>query len=67
MATERELKTIQEDRLFDILLLKAANDEEKQNLLDMMEERAKSGMTKEEIADVRERVSKVSTKKQTNV
>ena len=57
MATERELKTNQEDKLFDILLLKASSDEEKRRLLDMMEEKAKSGMTKEEIAEVRERVN----------
>jgi len=63
MASERELKTNQEDRLFDILLLKAADEKEKLSLLNMMEEKAKSGMTKEEIAEVRERVAIVSAKK----
>ena len=61
MFTERELKTTQEDRLFDILLLKAVDEKEKIRLLNMMEEKAKSGMTKEEIAEVRERVSKIAT------
>jgi len=56
MSTERELKTAQEDKLFDILLLKGANEQKKAELLVMMEARAKSGMSKEEIAEVQARV-----------
>ena len=58
MATERELKTAQEDRLFDLLLLEQATEAERKALLRVMCEKAQSGMTKEEIAGVRERVSK---------
>ena len=62
VSTERELKTAQEDRLFDILMLKAADEKERQRLLNVMEEKAKSGMTKEEIAEVRERVAIASAR-----
>jgi len=57
MSRERELKTAQEDRLFDILMLQAADEEDRKRQLKVMEEKAKSGMTKEEIAEVRERVA----------
>ena len=63
MPTERELKTTQEDRLFDILMLMGAGEQEKAELLDMMAARAKSGMSKEEIAEVQARVSEVRAKK----
>ena len=55
MSTERELKTIQEDRLFDIYMLQLSDDEGKKRRLAEMEEKAKSGMSREEIAEVRER------------
>ena len=58
MAIEREIRTAQEDRLFDILLLKGTKPNERDRLIDLMEAKAKSGMTKEEIAEVRERVFK---------
>ena len=63
MSAERELKTIQEDRLFDILMIKSAGENEREDLLAMIEEKAKSGMTKEEIAEVRERVMIVRRRK----
>ena len=57
MATERELKTFQEEKLFDILqLMKTKNEHKKEELLVSMFVRAQSGMTKEEIAEVEKRV-----------
>ena len=61
MSKERELKTAQEARLFDILMLKAADGKERSRLLKMMEEKPKPGMTKEEIAEVRERVASANS------
>ena len=62
MPSEREMKVQQEDRLFDILLLKKfAKDGKERNhdeYLDTMAERAQSGMNAEEIDAVRERVSR---------
>jgi len=65
MATERELKTQQEDRLFDIFLMqRVINERNELNpavFLSMMGEKAQSGMTAEEIDAVRERVSRAYT------
>ena len=59
MATERELKTMQENRLFDLLIVYHANEKERMALLEMQIAREQSGMTKEEIASVKERVASV--------
>jgi len=56
--TERELKTMQEDKLFDIFVLQLVEESDRLDRLAEMEEKAKSGMTKEEIAEVRERATK---------
>ena len=62
MPTEREMKTIQEDRLYDIFLLMQMLSEEKEydvnGILHMISEKAQSGMTADEIDAVRERVSR---------
>ncbi|MCL2350066.1 MAG: hypothetical protein FWC67_01170 [Defluviitaleaceae bacterium] len=58
MATERELKSLQEAILYDLLSLIEADDSEIRVLLDSMFERAQSGMTAEEIDAVRERVAR---------
>lgn len=59
MATERELKTIQEERLYDILkAISAKTHEERLVILEDQFERAQSGMTKEEISFVKERVER---------
>ena len=58
MATERELKTLQEATLYDILRLMQASEDERQVLLKHMYERAQSGMTAEEIDAVKERVAR---------
>jgi len=60
MATERELRTIQEDRLFDLLMLMSANDAKRFELLKNQIARAESGMTVEEIAHVKERVTRAN-------
>ncbi|MCL2350754.1 MAG: hypothetical protein FWC67_04670 [Defluviitaleaceae bacterium] len=58
MAADRELKTFQEEKLFDILKIMKTTDEKKRNeLLVSMFVRAQSGMTKEEIAEVEKRVA----------
>jgi len=58
MATERELKTLQEATLYDILrLIEAGSEEERSAMLNSMYARAQSGMTIEEIAAVKERVA----------
>ena len=63
MATERELKAIQEARLFDMLeAFLVDTEEERLAILERQIERAKSGMTVEEVAAVRERVSVVLKK-----
>ena len=59
MSTERDLKTIQEGRLFDIYMLQLSDKEARRKRLVEMEEKAKSGMTKEEIAEVRARAQAV--------
>ncbi|MCL2617637.1 MAG: hypothetical protein FWD98_01150 [Defluviitaleaceae bacterium] len=60
MPSEREIKKAQEEWLFDILMLVSADENERQRQLVVMAEKAKSGMTKEEIAEVRERVANAS-------
>ena len=61
MPTEREIKIQQEDKLFDILLiLELLGDVKVKNLnsfLKMASEKAKSGMTADEIYAVKERVA----------
>ena len=59
MASERELKVWQEEKLFDILrLMKSGNEEEMRGLLRQMFERAQSGMTIDEVEAVRQRVAR---------
>jgi hypothetical protein len=62
MANEREIKTNQEDRLFDNFLsqklLKEGKTDKLSSYLSMMGEKAQSGMTAEEIDAVRERVNR---------
>jgi len=58
MATERELKTMQEDRLFDLLMVIQGGKKLSEMYLQLMLERAQSGMTADEIDAVRERVSR---------
>jgi hypothetical protein len=61
MPSEREMRTHQESILFDIIRLMQADDESlRKMLLRNMFERAKSGMTAEEIDAVRERVRNAS-------
>ncbi|MCL2168525.1 MAG: hypothetical protein FWB74_00705 [Defluviitaleaceae bacterium] len=56
MATERELKKIWEEMLFDLDRLELTKDEKKRSLLiSSMRLRATTGMTKEEIAEVRQK------------
>ena len=61
MATKRELRTFQEDKLFDILLLMLiAGDELPHKVhghLTMMRERAQSGMTASEVDAVKHRAA----------
>ena len=59
MATERELKTIQENRLFDLLEAYQADDADVKIILEKQIARAQSGMTQEEIAMVKERVASI--------
>jgi hypothetical protein len=58
MTAEREIKRDLEERLYDILSLMQADDNEIRTLLKQMFERAQSGMTAEEIDAVKERVSR---------
>ena len=58
MATERELKTMQEAVLYDILkLMHADNEKEMRALLKDMYARAQSGMTIEEVEAVKYRIA----------
>ena len=61
MATKRELRTFQEDKLFDILLLMMiAGDELPHKVnghLTMMREKAQSGMSASEVDAVKHRAS----------
>ena len=61
MATKRELRTFQEDKLFDILLLMMiAGDELPKKVkghLTMMREKAQSGMSASEVDAVRHRAT----------
>ena len=59
MDNERELKTAQENNLFDLLALKYTPADERDKVLDNQIARAESGMTVEEIAHVKERVERV--------
>ena len=56
--TDREMKTVQADKLFDLHLLKKAPNERREELLETQILRAESGMTAEEISHVMERVRK---------
>ena len=56
MSTERELRMAQDDKLFDAFLLKELDEAQRQRKIDEMIAKAKSGMTKEEIAEVSARV-----------
>ena len=62
MASERELKTQQENTLFDVFmlvrLLEEGKTSELKNHLMMLSEKAQSGMSADEIDAVRERVSR---------
>jgi hypothetical protein len=58
MATERELKTQQEQYLYDMLRLKYADEAERELLFNLFLERALSGMTAEEVDAVKERVAR---------
>ena len=61
MATKRELRTFQEDKLFDILLLMMiAGDELPARMrghLTMLREKAQSGMTATEVDAVKHRAA----------
>ena len=61
MATKRELRTFQEDKLFDILLLMMIAGDDLQarvkGHLTMMREKAQSGMTASEIDAVKHRAT----------
>ena len=57
MASERELKTLQENALFDLLYLNDASESERVRTLKKLIARAQSGMTAEEISNVKERVA----------
>ena len=58
MATERELKIQQEEKLFDLLkLVEASSEEEMRMIAADLYARAQSGMTVEEIAAVKERLA----------
>ena len=59
MSTERELRTIQGDRLFEVIVLKGFEEIDRIERLEEMEEKLKSGMTKEEIDEISERAKKV--------
>jgi len=58
VATERELKKIQEEMLYDIYKALKADDKTMRRMLKNMYERAQSGMSADEIDAVRERVSR---------
>lgn len=58
MATERELKLQLEERFYEMEKLIQANEEERAILIQHMYEKAKSGMTAEEIDAVKERVAR---------
>ena len=58
MATEREIKKIQEELLFDVArLIKTTDPVKKDELIMSMYIRAQSGMTKEEIAESEKRAA----------
>ena len=58
MATERELRTMQEEKLFEIMqIMKTKDESKKRELLVSMFLKAQSGMSKEEIAEVEKRVA----------
>jgi hypothetical protein len=59
-SNEREQRTLQEDRLFDLLEAHAAEGHERKKILERQIARAESGMTVEEIAHVKERVARVA-------
>jgi len=58
MATERELKVQLEERFYEMEWLMQSSEHERAILLQHMYEKAKSGMTAEEIDAVKERVSR---------
>ena len=64
MPSERELKTQQEDKLFDILhihqLIKDGKTEKLNDYLRLSIEKAQSGMSADEIDAVRERVTRAN-------
>ena len=58
MATDRELKVFQHDKLFDLLeLAQAKSEKELREILNRQIAKTESAMTKEEVASVRERVA----------
>ena len=62
MPSERAMRTLQEEKLFDIILLMKMNENEKnteiKRHLRQMYERAQSGMTADEIDAVKERAAR---------
>jgi len=62
MPNERELRTAQEKLLYDLLMLKFASPEAREEMLDSYIARAESGMTVDELALVLQRAERVSKK-----
>jgi len=58
MPTEREMKTIQQDKLYDLMMLAKAEASKRNEMLKNQIIRAENGMTEDEIAHVRERVAR---------
>ena len=59
MPSEREIKEKQHERLFDLLELKSApNEEQRMEVLNRQIAKAEAVMTNEEIAFVREKATK---------
>ncbi|MCL2169803.1 MAG: hypothetical protein FWB74_07255 [Defluviitaleaceae bacterium] len=57
MATDREIKLLQHDRLFDLMEVSVAKSEEDmRKILKRQVARAEAAMTKEEIAVVKEKI-----------
>jgi len=50
--TEREIKKVQEEKLFDLLIMRATPQEQREELLKNQIVRAKTGMTAEEVSHV---------------
>ena len=55
--TDREIKKVQSDKLFEMSLLKKASSERREKMIDNIILQTKAGMTAEEVAHVEKMVA----------